>query len=149
MTYGSVYVANVALGARDEHAVKSFIEAEKYNGPSLIIAYCHCIAHGINMRTGLENQKLAVQSGYWPLFRYNPDLLKEGKNPLTLDSTAPKISLKDYAYRENRFVMLSKSMPERAQELLEQAQQDVYKRWAVYQHLAAQVMESKQSEANS
>ncbi|KYC52049.1 MAG: hydrogenase MvhADGHdrABC F420-non-reducing hydrogenase subunit B [Candidatus Methanofastidiosum methylothiophilum] len=149
MTYGSVYVANVALGARDEHTVKSFIEAEKYNGPSLIIAYCHCIAHGINMRTGLENQKLAVQSGYWPLFRYNPDLLKEGKNPLTLDSTAPKIPLKDYAYRENRFVMLSKSMPERAQELLEQAQQDVYRRWAVYQHLAAQAMESKQSEANS
>ena len=146
MTYGSVYVANVAMGARDEHTVKSFIEAEKYNGPSLIIAYSHCIAHGINMRTGFENQKLAVQSGYWPLFRFNPDLVKEGKNPLSIDSAAPKIPLKEYAYRENRFVMLSKSMPERAKELLEQAQQDVYRRWAIYQHLAAQSMETKPGE---
>jgi pyruvate-ferredoxin/flavodoxin oxidoreductase len=140
MTYGSVYVANVAMGAKDEHTVRSFIEAEKFNGPSLIIAYSHCIAHGIDMQGGFEQQKLAVQTGYWPLFRYNPDLLKEGKNPLQLDSAAPKMPLKEYAYRENRFVMLSKSMPERAQALIEQAQEDVNTRWEIYQHLAAQAM---------
>ncbi len=146
MTYGSVYVANVALGAKDEHTVKSFIEAEKYDGPSLIIAYSHCIAHGIDMQKGFENQKMAVQSGYWPLFRFNPDLVKEGKNPLVMDSAAPKIPLKDYAYRENRFVMLSKSMPERAKKLLEEAQEDVYKRWAIYQHLAAQAMNKEEKD---
>ena len=140
MSYGTVYVANVSLGAKDEHVVKAFVEAERYNGPSLIIAYSHCIAHGINMTTGLDNQKAAVASGYWPLFRFNPDLIKEGKNPLTLDSSGPKIPLKDYIYLENRFKMLVKSMPERAEQLLEQAQQDLNTRWAVYQQMAAQTV---------
>ena len=137
MTYGNVYVATVAFGAKDEQTVKAFTEAEKYNGSSLIIAYSHCIAHGITMRTALQEQKAAVDSGYWPLFRFNPDLLNEGKNPLTLDSTSPKIKLEDYAYRETRFKMLTKSKPEEAAELMKLAQQDVNRRWAIYEALAA------------
>ena len=136
MTYGHVYVAAVAMGAKDDHTVRAFIEAEQYDGPSLIIAYSHCIAQGINMQQGMEEQKFAVASGYWPLFRYNPLLVKEGKNPFVLDSAAPKIPLKDYAYRENRFKMLTKSMPERADALLELAQGDVNTRWEIYQYMA-------------
>ncbi len=137
MTYGNVYVASVAMGASDAQTVKAFVEAEKYDGPSLIIAYSHCIAHGINMTKGLQNQKAAVESGYWPLFRYNPDLLKEGKNPLKLESPAPKIAYKDYAYMETRFKMLTKSMPERAAQLIECAQQDVNEKRRMYEALAA------------
>ena len=96
MTYGYVYVASVAMGAKDEHTLRAFLEAEAYDGPSLIIAYSHCIAHGINMITGLQHQKAAVNSGYWPLFRYNPDLVKENKNPFQLDSAAPKGALQDF-----------------------------------------------------
>ncbi|MCA9401777.1 MAG: pyruvate:ferredoxin (flavodoxin) oxidoreductase, partial [Candidatus Omnitrophica bacterium] len=136
MTYGNIYVANVSIGAKDEHTVKAFIEAEKYKGPSLIIAYSHCIAHGINMTTALQNQKAAVLSGYWPLFRYNPDLADEGKNPFSLDSTQPKIPLKEYAYRENRFKMLTKSKPEEAKRLMDLAQEDVYRRFMAYQEMA-------------
>ena len=138
MTYGHVYVANVAMGAKDDHTLRAFLEAERYDGPSLIIAYSHCIAHGINMTTAFSDQKTAVSSGYWPLFRYNPELTAEGKNPFILDSAAPKISFKERADRENRFKMLEKSHPERAKELLKLAQQDIDDRWAIYEQMASQ-----------
>ncbi len=137
MTYGHVYVASVAMGAKDEHTLRVFLEAEAYEGPSLIIAYSHCIAHGINMTTGMQNQKTAVQSGYWPLFRYNPDLAKQGHNPLQLDSAGPKVPLKDFMELENRFKMLSKSKPDVAKTLAQQAQDDVNERWEMLQRMAA------------
>jgi len=137
MNYGSVYVAQVAMGARDEHTLRSFIEAEAFDGPSLIIAYSHCIAHGINMKTAMQNHKAAVNAGHWPLYRYNPTLLEQGKNPLQLDSRKPRIPVEKYMYMENRFKMLTKSRPEVAAELLVQAQQDVDDRWATYEYLAS------------
>jgi len=137
MTYGNVYVARVALGANDLQTVRAFVEAEAWDGPSLILAYSHCINHGINMRTGNEQQKKAVASGHWPLLRYNPALAAEGKNPLQLDSKAPSIPLKDYIYNETRFKMLVAANPERAEQLLKLAEQDVAARWRMYQHLAA------------
>ena len=136
MSYGNVYVGRVAMGANDAHTVKVFREAEAYDGPSIIIAYSHCIAHGIDMMKGLEQQKKAVESGHWMLMRYNPDLAKEGKNPLVLDSKEPSLPLKDYIYNETRYRMLLKSNPERAKSLLEQAQQNVHSQWALYQRLA-------------
>ena len=126
MTYGHVYVANVALGAKDEHTLRAFIEAEHYEGPSLIIAYSSCIAHGINMTESVQDQKAAVLTGYWPLFRFNPDLAKEGKNPFVLDSSARQVPFKDYTYRQNRFQILAKTQPQRAKELLNLAQTDIY-----------------------
>jgi pyruvate-ferredoxin/flavodoxin oxidoreductase len=136
MSYGNVYVAQVAMGASDAHTVKTFLEAEAYHGPSLIIAYSHCINHGINMVKGMEQQKLAVDSGYWPLYRYNPMLKGEGKNPLQLDSKAPKIALKDYIYNETRYRMLAQSDPEAAQRLLVLAQAAVKERWQKYEQMA-------------
>jgi pyruvate-ferredoxin/flavodoxin oxidoreductase len=136
MTYGNVYVASVALGARDEHTLKAFLEAEAYNGPSLIIAYSHCIAHGINMTTGMNHQKTLVESGRWLLYRHNPELLKQGKNPLQLDMRSPKQSVEHSMYQENRFKMLTKSKPDVAKQLLEQAQAEVDARWQMYQYLA-------------
>jgi pyruvate-ferredoxin/flavodoxin oxidoreductase len=135
ISYGYVYVARVAMGANDTQLVKALIEAEKYDGPSIILAYCHCIAHGINMKLGLQQQKLAVDSGYWTLFRFNPDVAKNGGNPFKLDSKAPKMPLKDYIYNETRYKMLTKSMPERAAKLLKLAQEDVTKRWQIYQRM--------------
>jgi pyruvate-ferredoxin/flavodoxin oxidoreductase len=132
VSYGSVYVAQVALGGNDSHVVKAFQEAEAHEGPSLIIAYSSCIAHGYDLVHGLEQQKLAVQSGYWPLMRYNPGLREEGKNPFQLDSRAPSIRLKEYAYREARYTMLARSNPELAAELLKDAQDDVERQWRVY-----------------
>ena len=132
VSYGSVYVAQVALGGNDTHVVKAFQEAEAHEGPSLILAYASCIAHGYDLVHGLEQQKLAVQSGYWPLMRYNPELREEGKNPFQLDSKAPSIRLKDYAYREARYTMLARSNPELAAKLLEEAQDDVERQWRVY-----------------
>jgi pyruvate-ferredoxin/flavodoxin oxidoreductase len=137
MTYGYVYVASVAMGAKDEHTLRAFLEAEAYEGPSLIIAYSHCIAHGIDMITGLQHQKIAVQSGYWPLFRYNPDLVKQGLNPLQLDYAGPKIPLKDFTELENRFKMLTKSNPDVAQALGKLAQDDANEHWQVLQKMAA------------
>ncbi|MBP9900200.1 MAG: pyruvate:ferredoxin (flavodoxin) oxidoreductase [Verrucomicrobiota bacterium] len=137
MTYGNIYVACVAMGAKDEHTLKAFIEAEAYDGPSLIIAYSHCIAHGINMTTGLQNQKAAVNSGHWLLYRFNPDRAASGDNPLQLDSSAPRIKLGEYRAMENRFKMLDKSHPEASKVLLGQAQAEVNLRWKLYQHLAA------------
>lgn len=137
MIYGNVYVAQIAMGAGDLQTVRAFAEAEAYDGPSLIIAYSHCIAHGINMRTAMDNQKAAVQSGHWPMYRYNPDLGKEGKNPLQLDSKKPKIKFAEYAYLENRYTMLTKTDPEQAKHLLNQAQHDAAARWNFYEQLAA------------
>jgi pyruvate-ferredoxin/flavodoxin oxidoreductase len=137
MTYGNVYVAQIAMGAGDLQTVKAFVEAEAYDGPSLIIAYSHCIAHGINMRTAMDNQKAAVQSGHWPMYRYNPDLVKQGNNPLQLDSKKPKIKFAEYAYLENRYRMLTKTDPEEAKRLLDLAQQDAEARWRFYEQLAA------------
>ena len=137
MTYGNVYVATVAMGANDGQTVRAFIEAEAYDGPSLIIAYSHCIAHGINMRLGLDTQKRAVESGHFPLLRYNPHLAKEGKNPLQLDSKKPTLPYEDYAYQQTRFKMLTKSKPEQAKLLLELGRQDALKRWNLYEQLAA------------
>jgi pyruvate-ferredoxin/flavodoxin oxidoreductase len=137
MAYGSVYVAGVAFGASDMQTVKAFLEAEAYDGPSIIIAYSHCIAHGYDLLYGLDQQKAAVQSGYWPLFRYNPELAKQGKNPLQLDSRAPALPLEKYAYNETRYTMLAHSDPEAAKRLLQLAQQDVNERWHTYSSLAA------------
>lgn len=137
MNYGNVYVAKVAMGSNDAQTVRAFLEAEAYEGPSVIIAYSHCIAHGINMAKGMDSQKLAVESGYWTLFRYHPDNLKEGKNPLKLDSKAPKIKLEDYIYKETRYKMLTKSHPKEAKELLSAAQEEVMKRWKLYEQMAA------------
>jgi pyruvate-ferredoxin/flavodoxin oxidoreductase len=136
MTYGNVYVASVALGAKDEHTLKAFLEAEAYDGPSLIIAYSHCIAHGINMTTGMNHQKALIESGRWLLYRHNPELVKQGKNPLQLDMRSPTKSVEQSMYQENRFKMLTKSKPEVAQRLLEQAQAEVDARWQMYQYLA-------------
>ena len=137
MSYGNIYVAQVAMGANDAQTVRAFLEAEAYNGPSLIIAYSHCIAHGFNLANGLTEQKLAVDSGAWPLYRFNPENAAQSKNPLTLDSKAPKIPLKDYVYNETRFSMLVQSDEERAETLLKLAQEDVLARWRQYEGLAA------------
>jgi pyruvate-ferredoxin/flavodoxin oxidoreductase len=137
MTYGNVYVACVAMGARDEHTLKAFLEAEAYDGPSLIIAYSHCIAHGINMTTAMQHQKAAVDAGQWMLYRYHPERVAHGENPLQLDSRAPKIPIEQFLYMENRFNMLTKSKPEEARRLLEEAQKDVQTRWRMYEYLSA------------
>ena len=137
VSYGSVYVAQVALGGNDMHVVKAFQEAEAHDGPSIIIAYASCIAHGYDLVHGLEQQKLAVQAGYWPLMRYNPALREEGKNPFQLDSKAPAIRLKEYAYREARYTMLARSNPDLAAALLKEAQDDVERQWRVYSARAA------------
>jgi len=137
ISYGSVYVAQVAMGASDMQVIKAFQEAEAHEGPSIIIAYSSCIAHGYDLVHGLEQQKLAVQSGYWPLVRYNPSLREQGKNPFQLDSKQPTIRLKDYAYREARYTMLARSNPELAEALLKEAQDDVERQWRVYSARAA------------
>ena len=137
VSYGYVYVAQVAIGGNDSHVIKAFQEAEAHEGPSLIIAYSSCIAHGYDLVHGLEQQKLAVQSGYWPLMRYNPSLRETGKNPFQLDSKAPSIRLKDYAYREARYTMLARGNPEMAALLLKEAQDDVERQWRVYSARAA------------
>jgi pyruvate-ferredoxin/flavodoxin oxidoreductase len=137
MSYGYVYVARVAMGASDQQTLNAFLEADAHEGPSLIIAYSHCINHGIDMRKGLEQQKLAVQAGFWPLYRYNPKLVDEGKNPLIIDSKDPSIPLQQYAYNETRYSMLVQSDEQRAEMLLKQAQQDVTSRWELYKQMAA------------
>jgi pyruvate-ferredoxin/flavodoxin oxidoreductase len=140
MSYGNIYVARVAMGAKDEHTLRAFLEAEAYDGPSLIIAYSHCIAHGIDMTTGMQNQKAAVDSGQWLLYRYHPDRTMQGENPLTLDSRAAKIPVKKYMDMENRFKMLNFSKPEVAKELAELAQADAEQRWALYEFMANRVV---------
>jgi pyruvate-ferredoxin/flavodoxin oxidoreductase len=125
------------MGANDTQTVRAFMEAETFEGPSIIIAYSHCINHGIEMSTAMKNQKAAVDCGYWPLFRFNPALIAQGQNPFKLDSKAPKIPLTDYAYMETRYKMLTKSHPEDAKKLIELAQEDVNTRWKMYENLAA------------
>jgi pyruvate-ferredoxin/flavodoxin oxidoreductase len=137
VAYGSVYVARIALGANDSHTVKAFQEAEAWDGPAIIIAYSACIAHGYDLTKGLDHQKAAVNSGYWPLMRYNPALRAEGKNPFILDSRAPSIPLEDYIYNESRYTMLQRAHPETAAQLLKQATDDVERTWRVYAGRAA------------
>ncbi|MGB8527454.1 MAG: pyruvate:ferredoxin (flavodoxin) oxidoreductase, partial [Rhodoplanes sp.] len=137
LSYGYVYVAKVAMGGNDAHTVNAFLEAEAHEGPSIIIAYSHCIAHGYDMSMGLNQQKNAVLSGYWPLMRYNPGLRAQGKNPFQLDSKAPSIPFRQYAYNEARYTMLVRSNPLAARELLKMAQDDVERQWRVYSNRAA------------
>ncbi len=136
MTYGNIYVAQVAMGANPNQVVKAFIEAEAYDGPSIIIAYSHCIAHGIEMTTGMDNQRSAVNSGHFPLYRYNPELTVQGKNPLTLDSQAPTISFSEHALNENRFKVLTKTNPEASKSLMSFADKTVAARFDLLQKLA-------------
>jgi pyruvate-ferredoxin/flavodoxin oxidoreductase len=137
MAYGTVYVGRVAMGANDAHTVKTFLEAEAYEGTSIIIAYSHCIAHGIEMHRGLEQQKKAVDSGHWILMRYNPALALDGKNPLTIDSKAPTLPLADYIYEEVRYKTLQTSKPKEAALLLAEEERELRAKWRYYQHLAA------------
>ena len=134
LTYGSVYVARVAMGADIGQTIKAFQEAENFSGTSLIIAYSQCIGHGYDLSFGMEQQKKAVQSGYWPLLRYNPDRLQQGNNPLQLDSAAPSLSLDKYIYNETRYTMLRYSMPLEAEELFLKAKKDVENRWKWYEY---------------
>jgi pyruvate-ferredoxin/flavodoxin oxidoreductase len=147
MSYGNVYVASVAMGAKDEHTLKAFLEAEAYDGPSIIIAYSHCIAHGIDMTTGLQEQKLAVDSGQWLLYRYNPDRAEHGENPLQLDSRAPSKRVQDFLFHETRFKMLTKSKPDEAKQLWALAQHDAQTRYQLYEYLAQRKLEPVESES--
>jgi pyruvate-ferredoxin/flavodoxin oxidoreductase len=137
MSYGHVYVASVAMGAKDEHTLRAFLEAEAYDGPSIIIAYSHCIAHGINMTTAMSDQKIAVDSGQWVLYRYNPNRAAAGENPLVLDSRTPTKKVQELLQQQTRFQMLAKSNPEHAKALWEQAQRDVEARYRMYEYLAS------------
>ncbi|MFW6041025.1 MAG: pyruvate:ferredoxin (flavodoxin) oxidoreductase [Thermoplasmatota archaeon] len=136
MTYGYVYVAQIAMGANPGHAVKALIEAESYPGPSTVICYSPCIAHGINMSKQLEEQKKAVKSGHWLLYRYDPRRTEEGKNPLQLDSKEPSIPIEDYIYSENRFRILIDIDEERAKYLCKLTQEDVNRKWNIYRQMA-------------
>jgi pyruvate-ferredoxin/flavodoxin oxidoreductase len=131
-SYGNVYVARIAMGANDAQTLKALLEAEAFDGPSLIIAYSHCIAHGYDLRYGLEQQKRAVLSGHWPLFRFDPRV------GMTLDSKPPSLPLEDYLYNETRYRMLPQTQPEEAQRLLGLARQDIQARWRQYQKLASE-----------
>jgi pyruvate-ferredoxin/flavodoxin oxidoreductase len=137
ISYGDVYVARVAMGGNDTHTLKAFQEAESFDGPSLIIAYSHCIAHGYDMAFGMKQQKAAVLSGYWPLLRYDPRMRQQGKNPFQLDSKPPTVPLRDYIYAEARYSMLARSDPETARALLRSAEDDVARRWEIYEARAA------------
>ncbi|MCK5366936.1 MAG: pyruvate:ferredoxin (flavodoxin) oxidoreductase, partial [Cyclobacteriaceae bacterium] len=137
MAYESVYVAVVAFGSKDEQTLKAIMEAEAFDGPSIIIAYSHCIAHGIDMSNPLKNQKAAVDSGQWILYRYNPDKIQQGENPLTLDSKPRRMKVEEYMGMETRFTMLMKSKPALAKQYADQAQQDAESRYKQFQYLAA------------
>ncbi len=146
MTYGNIYVAKVAMGANPNQALKAFLEAENYPGSAMILAYSPCIAHGINMTKQIEEQKKAVKSGHWPLYRFDPRRIAEGKNPLQLDSTDLSVSMKEYMYGETRYSKLVRSNPERAAELLKLAEQDVAMRFNIYKQLAAMDFSSPKKE---
>jgi pyruvate-ferredoxin/flavodoxin oxidoreductase len=137
MSYANVYVASVAMGAKDEHTLKAFLEAEAYDGPSLIIAYSHCIAHGIDMTTAMQNQKAAVDSAQWLLYRFHPERALAGENPLQLDSRTPTRKVQDFLLMETRFKMLTKSKPEDAKRLWAEAQHDAETRYRFYEYLAS------------
>lgn len=138
VSYGSVYVAQVAMGANPQQTLLAMREAEEYQGPSLILAYSHCIAHGYDMADGMKQQKLATASGYWPLIRYNPTLRAAGKKPFVLDSPRPSIPLKEYAYNEMRYKILQRTNPEEAEKLMQSAQELVERRWQTYEHMQSQ-----------
>jgi pyruvate-ferredoxin/flavodoxin oxidoreductase len=133
MAYGNVYVAHIAMGANMRQTVKAFAEAEAHPGPSLIIAYSPCIAHGIDMETAMTHQKDAAESGYWPLYRFDPAVAEAGGKPFKLDSRKPTIPFKDFAMKEARFAMLSRSNPDNAAELMDRAQADIDDRWHLYE----------------
>ena len=137
MSYGNIYVAGVAMGASDSQTVRAFLEAESYDGPSLIIAYSHCIMQGIDTVRGMEQQKLAVESAYWPLYRYDPTMRRHGVNPFRLDSPRPRLPLEDYRYREVRFKVVEQTRPAEARRMLEQARAAVMERYRFYEDLAA------------
>jgi pyruvate-ferredoxin/flavodoxin oxidoreductase len=137
MAYGYVYVARVALGFNDQQTLKAFLDAEAYDGPSLIIAYSHCIQQGFDMIHGLEQQKLAVQSGAWPVYRYDPRLASQGQNPLQIECKEPTVPLSQYAYNETRYKMLTQMDEERAEKLMQEAQRDAKARWQLYEQMAA------------
>ncbi len=149
MTYGNVYVASVAMGAKDEHTLKAFLEAEAYDGPSIIIAYSHCIAHGINMTTAMSDQRAAVDSGQWLLYRYNPERAEQGENPLLLDSRTPSKKVQDFMFMEARFKMLTQSKPEEAKKLWQQAQHDADVRYRMYEYLAQRKFEKPPEKAGA
>jgi pyruvate-ferredoxin/flavodoxin oxidoreductase len=148
MSYGNVYVARVAMGAKDEQTLRAFLEAEAYDGPSLIIAYSHCVMHGIDMSKGMRDQKAAVDSGQWLLYRYKPERAERGENAMSLDSRPPKIPVTDYLHMETRFKMLELSKPEAAKIMFEEAQNDVNERWALYEYLASRKMPSSNGDPN-
>ena len=135
IAYENVYVARVAMGANDGQTVKAFMEAERYDGPSIIIAYSHCVAHGYDLKYGMDHQKLAVDAGLWPLFRYNPQLALEGKNPMSVDYKGPTIDVKNFMYQETRFKMVEKMNAGAALEYLETARDNAKKMYARYKNL--------------
>ena len=135
MTYGNIYVASVSIGANPAQAIRAFQEAESYDGPAIVIAYSHCLAHGIDMQHGMQQQKLAVQCGYWPLYRYNPDRAKEGVNPLQLDSGRTNVVFSEYIKNENRYQILMRTKPEAAKHLIQLAEEDISRRWKIYEAL--------------
>ncbi len=137
VAYGNVYVAQVAMGANPAHVIRTFAEAESYPGPSLILAYSHCIAHGINMSTAMTHQKDAVNSGFWPLYHYDPRNANADDKPFRLDSRKPTMPFRDFATQEGRFAMLMRSHPERAERLLNLAQRDINDQWRYYENMAA------------
>ena len=137
MSYGYVYVARIAMGANDQQTLRALLEAESYDGPSLVIAYSPCIAHGFDMAKSLEQSKLAVQSGHWPMYRYDPRLAEQGQNPLIIESKEPSIPISQYAYNETRYKMLTQLDESRAEELMHEAQHDAKSRWTLYQQMAA------------
>jgi pyruvate-ferredoxin/flavodoxin oxidoreductase len=136
VAYGNVYVARIAMGANPQQTLLALREAERYPGPSLILAYSHCIAHGIDMRFGMRQQKLAVSSGHWPLMRYNPVLRDEGRNPFMLDSQRPTSTLRQFAEREVRYRILEANNPAGAEQLMRLAQDDIVTRWGIYEEMA-------------
>jgi pyruvate-ferredoxin/flavodoxin oxidoreductase len=137
ISYGNVYVARVAMGANPQQTLLALREAEAYEGPSLILAYSHCIAHGYNMQYGLDQQFKAVHSGYWPLIRYNPEVRQSGENPFVLDSPRPTMKLRDYTDNELRYRMLRHTNPKAADRLMQMAQAAVDRKWKLYEELAA------------
>ena len=136
VAYGSVYVAQIAMGANPAQTLRAVQEAESYDGPSLLLAYSHCIAHGIDMSTAMTHQRDLVRSGFWPLYRYDPRDAHAGEHPFHLDSRKPSKPFKEVAMQEARFAMLARSKPERARELMELAQKDIDDTWHYYQQLA-------------
>ncbi len=147
MSYGNVYVAQISVGANDMQTIKALNEAEAFDGPSLIIAYSHCIAQGFNLADGLEHQKNAVETGSWPLYRYNPENIREGKAPLMLDSKAPTKPLSDYMSNETRFQVVNKMNPERYETLLNKAQENVKEKRSLLEHMAEYKVEENDPSA--